>query len=54
MEYARDLLQEGKTVTETAEALSYGSIYNFSRAFRKYFGKSPRTCRCKKEVRRNR
>ncbi|PWM72435.1 MAG: hypothetical protein DBX59_06565 [Bacillota bacterium] len=43
MEYARHLLTEGASVTEAAETLSYSSIYNFSRAFKEYFGKNPET-----------
>ncbi len=41
MEHAKEMLQEGKSVTEAAEALSYNSICNFSRAFKRYFGRSP-------------
>jgi AraC-like DNA-binding protein len=40
---ACDLLRSGQyTVSQTAEALGYTSIYYFSRAFKKQFGKSPR------------
>ena len=41
MEHAKEMLQEGKSVTEAAEALSYNSICNFSRAFKRYFGRPP-------------
>ena len=40
---ARDLLlREGKSVSETADALGFSSIYYFSRAFKKQFGSAPR------------
>jgi|TARA_B100000497_G_scaffold67800_1_gene76415 AraC-like DNA-binding protein len=39
---ARDLLlRESKSVTETANALGYSTVYYFSRAFKKKFGQSP-------------
>jgi len=39
---ARDLLlREGNSVTETAIALGYSTVYYFSRAFKKQFGQSP-------------
>ena len=39
---ACDLLRSGNyTVSQTAESLGYASIYYFSRAFKKQFGKSP-------------
>lgn len=37
MEYAKELLSDGKTVTEVAELLGYSSIHPFSRAYKKYF-----------------
>lgn len=40
---ARDLLlREGASVSETADALGFSSIYYFSRAFKKQFRSSPR------------
>lgn len=43
MDTAQLLLQENKlTVTEIAEMLNYASVYAFSKAFRNYFGISPR------------
>ena len=40
---SRDLLQSGDySVSSTAEALGYSSVYYFSRAFKKQFGMSPR------------
>ncbi|MGB0259719.1 MAG: helix-turn-helix domain-containing protein, partial [Coraliomargarita sp.] len=36
------LLREHKSVTETATALGYSSVYYFSRAFKKQFGQSPK------------
>jgi AraC-like DNA-binding protein len=40
---ACDLLRSSQyTVSQTAEALGYSSIYYFSRAFKKQFGKSPK------------
>lgn len=43
MNYARKLLINNKSVTEISNELSqsYTSIYNFSRAFKNYFGESP-------------
>jgi AraC-like DNA-binding protein len=39
---ARDLLlREANSVTETASALGYSTVYYFSRAFKKQFGQSP-------------
>lgn len=40
---ARDLLQSGNySVSATADALGYTSVYYFSRAFKRQFGQSPR------------
>ena len=40
---SRDLLlQEGKSVSETASILGYTSVYYYSRAFKKLFGRSPK------------
>lgn len=40
---SRDLLlREGMSVTETAIALGYSTVYYFSRAFKKQFGQSPK------------
>ncbi|MEX0330713.1 MAG: helix-turn-helix domain-containing protein [Puniceicoccaceae bacterium] len=40
---ARDLLQSGNySVSSTADALGYTSVYYFSRAFKRQFGQSPR------------
>lgn len=36
------LLREHRSVTETAHALGYSSVYYFSRAFKKQFGQSPK------------
>ena len=41
MEHATTLLSEGKMLSEIAELLGYSSPYNFSRAFKKYFGLAP-------------
>lgn len=41
---ARDLLlREQRSITETAHELGYSSVYYFSRAFKKQFGRSPKT-----------
>jgi AraC-like DNA-binding protein len=42
MERAMHLLEGGKRVSETAEAVGYGDVYYFSRMFRRYIGISPR------------
>ena len=39
------LLEAGHTVTAVAERLNYSSLYAFSKAFRAYFGVSPREYR---------
>jgi AraC-like DNA-binding protein len=40
---SRDLLlREGMSVTETATALGFSTVYYFSRAFKKQFGQSPK------------
>lgn len=41
MEYAKKLL-EFKSVTEVAEEIGFDSIYAFSRAFKNYYGVSPK------------
>jgi len=38
---SRDLLQQGKSITDTAQALGFNSVYYYSRAFKKRFGQSP-------------
>ena len=45
MEAARDLLEEGYAVGVTAGAVGYKDEFNFSKAFKKYYGASPRSCR---------
>ena len=42
MENARRLLKEGKNVTETAYAIGYSTPYAFSKAFKKFYGVSPK------------
>lgn len=41
LETARVYLYDGRTVTETADALNYASVYSFSLAFKKQYGMSP-------------
>lgn len=41
MEKSLELLQEGKTVTETAYELGYSDLSNFTRTFKKQFNLSP-------------
>lgn len=41
MHKARELLMEGKSITQVAYALYYQSVQNFARAFRNYWGTSP-------------
>lgn len=40
MMYAKQFLEE-RSVSATAEALGYGSIYSFSRAYKNYYGVAP-------------
>ena len=42
METARDMLAEHRSVGETASAVGYSDIYQFSRAFKKFYGVSPK------------
>ena len=39
---AKKLLDEGKRVGEVAEMLNYSSLYSFSKAFKSYWGVSPK------------
>ena len=41
MEYAKQALRDGMTVTAVAEKLGYSSPFNFSRAYKKHFGAAP-------------
>lgn len=41
MENARIFLEEGRTVAETAAITGYGDEFNFSRAYKKYYGIPP-------------
>ena len=46
MEAARDLLQKSNlSVTETASAVGYASVFVFSKTFSNYFGISPSSCK---------
>ena len=42
MEQAQILLQNGHSVSSTAFAVGYKDSFNFSKAFKKYFGSSPK------------
>lgn len=42
MEIARDMLRENCTVVESAQFVGYSDIYQFSRAFKKHYGVSPK------------
>ena len=42
MELARRRLIEGASVSAVADTLGYSSLYSFSKAFKKYYGLSPR------------
>ncbi|MEF2070293.1 AraC family transcriptional regulator [Consotaella aegiceratis] len=42
MERAMQLLQAGRSISETAAAIGYADVYYFSRMFRRYIGTSPR------------
>lgn len=48
MEYAKIQLEKGKSVTELSEELNYTGLYNFSRAFKNYFGYPPKQAKTKK------
>ncbi len=41
MEYAQRLLSQNYTVTQVSDMLCYSSPYNFSKAYKTYFGHSP-------------
>ena len=42
MAIARELLREHCSVGEVARLVGYGDIYQFSRAFKKHYGASPK------------
>lgn len=42
MHYAAALVRQGKHISEIAEELGYQNVGNFSRAFKKHFGTSPK------------
>ncbi|MDI6024679.1 helix-turn-helix domain-containing protein [Corticibacterium sp. UT-5YL-CI-8] len=52
MERAMNLLESGKTITETAVSIGYSDVYYFSRMFKRYIGASPSAY--KEAVRRSR
>lgn len=41
LDYAAELLKKGESVKSVSEKLNYSTPYNFSRAFKSHFGKSP-------------
>ena len=41
MEHAMDFLSHGYTVAQSASLCGYSDVFNFSKMFKKYFGKSP-------------
>lgn len=43
MEYAKESLGKGRRVFELSRELGYNTPYNFSRAFKNYYGHSPKT-----------
>ncbi len=43
MEYARESLGKGRRVFELSRELGYNTPYNFSRAYKNYYGYSPKT-----------
>lgn len=46
MKYATELLADSEnSITDIAQAVGYSDPYCFSKAFRKYYGESPTTCR---------
>ncbi len=42
-DYAKELLNSGKNINEVSETLNYSSPYNFSRAYKSFFGYAPST-----------
>ena len=49
MEYAKNLLQTQQlSLQEIADSVGYNNVFNFSRAFKKYFGEAPNHYRKKK------
>lgn len=48
METARDMLREACSISDIVHLVGYSDIYQFSRAFKKYYGVPPRTMKgCK-------
>lgn len=41
MNYAKELLKKGKSITDVSYILNYSSPYNFSRAYKNFYGFSP-------------
>jgi len=51
MQRARRLLMSGKNVSETAYTVGYSNEFNFSRAFKQYYGVAPRELKPAKQDR---
>ena len=47
MRHAREFLSDGRHVGETARLVGYADEFNFSRAYKKYYNKSPKADKCK-------
>lgn len=47
MHHAKDFLAQGMRVSETARIVGYKDEFNFSRAYKKYYNKSPKADKCK-------
>ncbi len=49
-DHAKELLKSGKKISEVAEILNYSSPYNFSRAYKSFFGYSPNLEKTKNQL----
>ena len=47
MQNARDFLLDGRSVGETAHLVGYSDEFNFSKAYKKHYGRSPKEDKCK-------
>lgn len=47
MQHAKAFLSQGMRVSETARLVGYADEFNFSRAYKKFYNKSPKADKCK-------
>ena len=47
MRHAKEFLADGMSVGETARLVGYADEFNFSKAYKKHYNKSPKADKCK-------